>query len=171
MSNDETRLELKVGALLAAAIIGGLVLLALMGELHLGSASQLAVDFAHTGNVVKGAAVIVLGLTFKENCGDLRNSRVIDVIRELQSYGVDVRVHDPVVDANEARHEYDIELHAWEALPRAAAIVAAVSHNEFSGRPLADYLAKLLPGGAFVDVKSRFDAAELAGHGVTVWRL
>jgi UDP-N-acetyl-D-galactosamine dehydrogenase len=120
---------------------------------------------------VKGAPVIVLGLTFKENCADLRNSRVIDVIRELESYGAVVHVHDPIADAGEARHEYGVQLHAWEKLPRAAAIVAAVAHAEYLERPLQELLAKLTPGGAFIDVKSQFDRDALAAAGAKVWRL
>jgi UDP-N-acetyl-D-galactosamine dehydrogenase len=71
----------------------------------------------------------VLGLTFKENCPDLRNSKVIDVIRELQSFGCNVLVHDPVAESAEAEHEYGVSLTAWNDLPRAAAIVAAVAHK------------------------------------------
>ncbi len=120
---------------------------------------------------IKDAPIIVLGLTFKENCPDLRNSRVIDVIQELQSYGARVLVHEPVADANEAMHEYGVELTAWDDLPQAAAIVAAVSHTEFRNRPLSDYLGKLQSGGVLTDVKSMFDEAALAERGVTVWRL
>ena len=120
---------------------------------------------------IKDAPIIVLGLTFKENCPDLRNSRVIDVIRELQSYGARVLVHEPVADAEEAMHEYGVELTAWDDLPQAAAIVAAVSHTEFRNRPLSDYLEKLQAGGVLTDVKSMFDEAALIERGVTVWRL
>jgi UDP-N-acetyl-D-glucosamine/UDP-N-acetyl-D-galactosamine dehydrogenase len=120
---------------------------------------------------VKDADVTVLGLTFKENCPDLRNSRVIDVVRELESYGAKVSVHDPVADPAEARHEYGIELVPWDRLPRAAAIVAAVAHREYAERPLDEYVAKLAPNGLFVDVKCQMDAAALRSRGVRVWRL
>ena len=120
---------------------------------------------------VNGAPVIVLGLTFKEDCPDIRNSRVVDVIRELQSFGTRVLVHDPIADAEEARHEYGVELVDWDALPRAAAIVSAVSHRAFLARPVEDYIAKLVEGGVFVDVKSQADAAALRARGVDVWRL
>ncbi|EXI78347.1 MAG: UDP-glucose 6-dehydrogenase TuaD [Candidatus Accumulibacter appositus] len=123
------------------------------------------------GLPVKGAPIIVLGLTFKEDCPDLRNSHVIDVIRELESYGAQVLVHEPVADADEARHEYGVELTPWEQLPAAAAIVAAVAHREFKQRPLAEIAGKLQKGGVLADVKSMFSAAELTAQGVTVWRL
>ena len=73
-------------------------------------AEQTVKHMIRNGSPVKGAQVNVLGLTFKENCPDIRNTRVIDVIHELQSYGIDVHVHDPVADAAEARHEYGLEL-------------------------------------------------------------
>lgn len=134
-------------------------------------AEQTVKQLINGGSPVKGADVIVLGLTFKENCPDLRNSRVIDVIRELESYGAKVSVHDPVADPREAVHEYGVELLPWERLPRAQAIVAAVAHREFAARPLEDYLAKLAPEGLFVDVKCQMDRAALQARGVRVWRL
>jgi UDP-N-acetyl-D-galactosamine dehydrogenase len=120
---------------------------------------------------VKGAKVNVLGLTFKENCPDLRNSKVADVVHELLSYGVDVHVYDPVASSAEAEHEYDIKLTEWDALPRADAIVAAVSHKELLARPLSDLQAKLNPGGCFIDVKSLFDQDAIKAAGFSVWRL
>src|SRR6266542_5929661 len=134
-------------------------------------AEQTVKHMIQSGFPVKGANVIVLGLTFKENCPDLRNSRVIDVIHELQSYGATVHVHDPVANATEARHEYEVELASWDALPRAHAIVAAVAHRAFRERPLADYVAKLEKGGLYVDVKCQADAEAMRALGVSVWRL
>jgi UDP-N-acetyl-D-galactosamine dehydrogenase len=134
-------------------------------------AEQTVKQMINTGSPVKGAHVIVLGLTFKENCPDLRNSKVIDVIRELESYGCTVHVHDPVAEPDEAVHEYGVRLVPWEHLPRANAIVAAVAHKEYKARPLDDYVAKLAPGGLYVDVKCQADAAALRGRGLHVWRL
>jgi UDP-N-acetyl-D-galactosamine dehydrogenase len=123
------------------------------------------------GSQVKGAKVTVLGLTFKENCPDLRNSRVIDVINELRSYGVEVHVHDPVPDAGEAKHEYGITLETWEQLPKSDAIVLAVSHKEFAARPLSDYQAKLSANGVLADVKAVFDPQAVKAAGIPFWRL
>jgi UDP-N-acetyl-D-galactosamine dehydrogenase len=123
------------------------------------------------GFAVKDADVLVLGLTFKENCPDLRNSKVIDVIRELQSYGARVHVHDPVASPAEAQHEYGVALRDWNDLPRANAIVAAVSHEELVKRGLDEMLEKLAPGGVYVDVKCTADAQALRERGVQVWRL
>ena len=134
-------------------------------------AEQTVKELIRSGFAVKDAHVIVLGLTFKENCPDLRNSRVIDVVRELQSYGATVHVHDPVADPAEARHEYGVELATWDALPIANAIVAAVAHREFRARPVSDFAGKLVQGGVYADVKCQADAAALRAHGVNVWRL
>ncbi|MBP6654156.1 MAG: nucleotide sugar dehydrogenase [Propionivibrio sp.] len=134
-------------------------------------AEQTVKNLIRNGWMVKDAPIIVLGLTFKEDCPDLRNSRVIDVVRELQSYGANVIVHEPVADAAEAQHEYGVSLTDWDDLPPAAAIVAAVAHKEFRNRPLTDYVAKLQKGGVLTDVKSMFDEAQLVSEGVTVWRL
>ncbi len=134
-------------------------------------AEQTVKQLIQTGFAVKGAPIVVLGLTFKENCPDLRNSRVIDIVRELASYGADVHVHDPVADPAEARHEYGVELEPWQSLPRAHAIVAAVAHQAFGELTPADIAAKLVRGGLYVDVKCKADAAGLRALGANVWRL
>ncbi len=120
---------------------------------------------------VKGAKVNVLGLTFKENCPDLRNSKVAELIDELKSYGVELHIHDPVADAEEARHEYGVELESWESLPRAEVIIAAVSHQEFIEKSISDFQSKVIEKGCFIDVKSQFDQEALNKIGLSVWRL
>jgi UDP-N-acetyl-D-galactosamine dehydrogenase len=134
-------------------------------------AEQTVKQMIAAGSSIKGAKVIVLGLTFKENCPDLRNSKVIDVIHELQSYGCEVCVHDAVASSAEAEHEYGVQLQAWDALPVADAIVAAVAHREYLDMALDKMLSRLVPGGVFADVKSSYDPAALADKGVRVWRL
>ncbi len=123
------------------------------------------------GSPVKGAKVNVLGLTFKENCGDLRNSKVIDIIHELQSYGVEVFVTDAQADPEEAMHEYGVQLVPFDDLPRADAVVAAVAHREYGAMPAEELGRKLAGGGAFIDVKAAFDASALRAAGLRVWRL
>ena len=120
---------------------------------------------------VRGATVNVLGLSFKENCPDLRNSKVADLINELKSYGMDIHVHDPVAIPEEARHEYNLELESWENLPRADAIIVAVAHRQFIEMPLTDFQGKVADKGCFIDVKSQFDPLRLREAGFNVWRL
>jgi len=123
------------------------------------------------GFAVNRENIIVLGLTFKEDVPDTRNSRVVDVVRELQSFGANVLVHDPVACPEEAEHEYGIRLCAWEELPRAAAVVGAVAHRAFRDRPLEHLIGKLDPRGVYMDVKSQADAVALRARGIDVWRL
>ena len=123
------------------------------------------------GFPVNRQTVIVLGLTFKEDVPDTRNSRVVDVVRELQSFGARVLVHDPIACPKEAEHEYGIRLSQWDELPQAAAIVAAVGHRQFRQLTLETTLSKLAPNGIYVDVKSQADAGALRARGIDVWRL
>ena len=134
--------------------------------------AEMAVKrMAQAGFAAHGSKAIVAGLAFKEDCPDLRNSKVADLIAELRNYGLEVHVHDPVVDAEEAGHEYGIELERWERLPRAELVVLAVPHRELLARPLAEYAAKAVRGAVFVDVKSRLEPRELGAAGFTAWRL
>jgi UDP-N-acetyl-D-galactosamine dehydrogenase len=123
------------------------------------------------GRNIKGARVNILGLTFKENCKDIRNSKVIDVIRELQEYGVECYVHDPEADADETLHEYGIHLCSWESLPRADALVLAVAHQAFADRPTSAFLEKIVREGCLVQVKPVLDHAAFEREGVRTWRL
>jgi UDP-N-acetyl-D-galactosamine dehydrogenase len=134
-------------------------------------AEQTVKQMIANGSQVRGAKVNVLGLTFKENCPDLRNSKVVDIVQELRSYGVEVFVHDPWADAAEAERQHGLRLVPWEALPRADAIVAAVAHREFAERDAQELGRKTIRNGCFIDVKSRFDRAALRGLGLRVWRL
>ena len=134
-------------------------------------AEQTIKNMIAAGSYIKGAKVNVLGLTFKENCGDLRNSKVIDIINELKSYGVEVYVTDPQAESDEAVHEYGVPLLPWAELPRADAIVAAVAHREFAALSLDDLSKKLVKGGAFIDVKAVFDRKAIEGAGYRLWRL
>jgi UDP-N-acetyl-D-galactosamine dehydrogenase len=124
-----------------------------------------------SGFHVKGSKVNVIGLTFKENCPDLRNSKVADIVHELESYGCEVHVYDPVADGEESQHEYGIKLESWEALPKADALVVAVPHKEVLARSLLDFQAKLNDNGCFIDVKSQFDPKAISEAGYCVWRL
>ncbi|MDR2688751.1 MAG: nucleotide sugar dehydrogenase [Azoarcus sp.] len=135
------------------------------------AAQQIVKQLINSGTGVKGVDVIVLGLTFKENCPDLRNSKVIDLIRELESFGCKVHVHDAVADAAEALREYGVILKKWEDLPQSAAIVAAVAHDAYRQIPTSTLLEKLVPNGVFADIKSCHDKAALEGAGAVVWRL
>lgn len=134
-------------------------------------ALQTVKQLINSGVQIMNAKVIVLGLTFKENCSDLRNSKVTDLVRELQDFGCEVSVHDPLASHHEALHEYGIELLSWENLPKADAIVAAVSHTSYLEKPLTELVSNLKEGGVFIDVKSAYDPISLKAGGYRLWRL
>lgn len=134
-------------------------------------AEKVVKEIIRANHHVKGCVVNVLGLTFKENCPDIRNSKVADMVTELQSFGLDVHVHDPLADPAETLHEYGLTLESWDQLPRAQVTVAAVSHHELISRPLSDFQAKSLPEACFIDIKSQYQPDELIAAGFHVWRL
>jgi UDP-N-acetyl-D-galactosamine dehydrogenase len=115
--------------------------------------------------------VTVLGLTFKENVPDTRNSKVIDIITELQSFGLTVQIHDPMADAAEAKHEYGVTLEPFEALRPADAVVLAVSHEDYAKGGWG-LVTGLLKGGEGVvmDVKGVLERGKQPA-GVHLWRL
>ena len=120
---------------------------------------------------VQGARVTVLGLTFKENVRDLRNSKVIDIIRELKEYGVDVQVTDIHADSDEAVHVYGIPLIDYDKLLPADAVVLAVSHNEYAKKGWTQFEQLLKHGkGIVMDIKGVLDM-ESKPEQINLWRL
>jgi len=120
---------------------------------------------------IKGAKVLVLGITFKENCEDIRNSKVIDVIQELEGFGVNVLVCDPVVNASQAKQVYGIDLVDLKDVNDIHAVVAAVSHDELLSIKPTVFVDKGYLGMPFIDVKAAFNRDTLKQVGLSVWRL
>jgi len=133
-------------------------------------AEQTMLEMIRSGIQVKGAKVGVLGLTFKENCADLRNTRVIDCIHELEALGVEVLVCDPVADAEEAKREYDIELVSLNDLKDMDAVVLAVAHDIFREMDWIGFADHCRKGAPVMDVKSVLDP-EICSAKLTLWRL
>jgi UDP-N-acetyl-D-glucosamine/UDP-N-acetyl-D-galactosamine dehydrogenase len=134
-------------------------------------AEQTVKRLVHHGHCVNGAKVAILGLTFKENCPDLRNSRVVDIVAELQEYCCDVHVHDPLADAREAEEEYGISLASEEDLKDCHAVILAVPHAEYLVLETDDLAAMLAEEGTLIDIKSVLDRSKLDVAGLSVWRL
>jgi UDP-N-acetyl-D-galactosamine dehydrogenase len=128
-------------------------------------------EMIRVGHNVVGSTVTVLGLTFKADLPDLRNSKVIDIIRELEDYGIDVQVHDGLANPAEAEREYGVTLKPWRELKPAPAIVVAAAHRAY--RDLSpERLAELFVGKpVLMDVKGIFDAQNLGEIGMRVWQL
>jgi UDP-N-acetyl-D-galactosamine dehydrogenase len=134
-------------------------------------AEQTVKRMVHLGHCVNGAKVAILGLTFKENCPDLRNSRVVDIVAELRDYCCEVLVHDPLADSEEALQEYGIALTPWEDLANCNAVILAVPHSQYLALKVSDLGALLGPDGTLIDIKSVLDREQLALEGTNVWRL
>ncbi|HWL64095.1 MAG TPA: Vi polysaccharide biosynthesis UDP-N-acetylglucosamine C-6 dehydrogenase TviB [Steroidobacteraceae bacterium] len=113
---------------------------------------------------VKGARILVLGLTFKENCPDLRNSKVIDIIRELEKYGAKVDVHDPWIDTGEARHEYGVKPLKELGRTKYDTVVLAVAHNQFREMGIQAIRRLLKPKSVIYDIKHLFRRNQVDGR-------
>jgi UDP-N-acetyl-D-galactosamine dehydrogenase len=126
----------------------------------------------NAGRPVRNARVAVLGLTFKENIPDLRNTRVIDIITELKDYGVNVLVHDPMADPAEVNHYYGLTMTAVQDIQEVDAVIVAVAHQPYQHLGLAG-MAGLCRNGRpiVVDVKAIFDPEEARRLGIHYWRL
>ena len=113
----------------------------------------------------------MLGLTFKEDCPDLRNSKVEDILTELNEYSCDVYVHDPMAEPEEAMAEYGVKLTEWKDLPRAQAVVLAVPHESYRNMAAVDFADIMGEDSVLIDVKSCMNREDLASSNVDVWRL
>ncbi|WP_333835960.1 nucleotide sugar dehydrogenase [Novosphingobium sp.] len=125
---------------------------------------------AGAGCALKQARVGILGLTFKENVPDIRNSKVEDIWRELQDFGIEPLLHDPMADPAAARHEFGVELSDLDAFQDLDAVIYAVSHRDYAAMGGAAIAAMLRPGGVLVDVKSALRTEDLP-QGVQYWSL
>ncbi len=123
------------------------------------------------GSPIKRARVGILGLTFKEDCPDLRNSKVGNIIKELRTYGVDILVHDPMADVVEAQNYYAVSLCQWKDLIDLDAIILCVSHKEYKSLSIDSYKKMLNPGAVLMDVKSSLNASQFKSAGINLWRL
>lgn len=130
---------------------------------------QLVKKLIAADRPVKGAKVGVLGLSFKENVPDLRNSRVPDIIKALSEYGIDALVADPHVDAREMKEEYDLTLSPIDAMDKLDVLILAVAHDEYR-TDIGTHLARLKPGGLLVDIKSLYRPSDIP-QGYQYWAL
>jgi len=128
-------------------------------------------EMIHAGHNILGSTVTVLGLTFKEDCPDLRNSKVIDIINELRNYGIHVQVCDPLADPDEAIHEYGVTLVPISELKPAAAVIAAVAHRQLIAWSQEDVSRYLGDNPVLIDVKGMYDQRAMIAAGIRVWRL
>ncbi len=122
---------------------------------------------------IKNARVGILGFTFKENCPDTRNTRIIDIVKELAEYGITPIITDPQADKNEALREYGIEFADMESIKDMDAVILAVAHDEFKNLAVSD-IDKMYKSGikkVLLDIKGLLDRAEFENAGYIYWRL
>ena len=120
---------------------------------------------------INGAKVAILGLTFKENCNDIRNTRVVDIVTELKNYHINVFVHDPLADAKQVQEEYGINLVNFETIADVDVIILAVVHDFYLQISLEDLIKKIKMPGLIIDVKGVLDREQVAKHKINIWRL
>jgi UDP-N-acetyl-D-galactosamine dehydrogenase len=123
------------------------------------------------GQNIHDTKIGVLGLTFKEDCPDLRNTKVVDIIKELQTYGANVLVHDPRASSEEAKHYYGITLSSWNELKELGAMILAVPHQYYKEKTTTDFTIKLAANGCLIDVKSILDPDKIKEAEINFWRL
>lgn len=134
-------------------------------------AQRTVKEMINAGHNVLGSVVTILGLTFKEDCPDLRNSKVIDIVRELEDYGIKVQVCDPHADSDEAVHEYGLKLVPLNELKPAVAVVAAVSHKLYREWSVENVSGLMGKNPVLVDVKGMYDPIAITSAGIRLWRL
>lgn len=125
----------------------------------------------HQDVLIKGSRVAVLGLTYKENCPDIRDTRVVEIIHELKNCGMQVLVNDPIADTNQVKREYGIDLVEWEDLNELNAIVLTVSHNKYRSLTKNNFLNILKKNGVIMDIKEILNADEFSDTNIKLWRL
>ena len=134
-------------------------------------AEQTVKQLVKRGHAVNGANIVILGLTFKEDCPDLRNSKVEDIITELREYQCNIIVHDPMADSAEAVKEYGVTLTPWDKLENASAVILAVAHNHYRQLQPSDFQAIMAENSVLIDVKSLLDRGAFANSTADIWRL
>jgi UDP-N-acetyl-D-galactosamine dehydrogenase len=128
-------------------------------------------EMVHAGHGILGSVVTVLGLTFKEDCPDLRNSKVFDIIRELRDYGVEVQVHDPLADPVEAEQVYGIHLRGIAELKPAEAVILAVAHRAYRELEPDGLRGLMGENPVLIDVKGVCLPEAVSAAGMRLWRL
>lgn len=134
-------------------------------------AEQTVKKLIQLGIPIKRSRVLVMGITFKENCTDIRNSRIFDLIKELQTYDIETFVHDPYADPQRVKEEYGLTLANWDKIKDIDAIILAVAHKEYLAFGANVFKKKLNNRGLIMDVKSLLKPEDFQNSGITYWRL
>lgn len=138
-------------------------------------AEQCIKKMIKSGKIIKNAKVGILGITFKENCPDVRNTKVMDIIQELNEFGIKPIVCDPVADAEDAKRFYDVDLLSLDSFKGLDCLIVAVSHDEFKQLTLNEihsmFNEENNQNNILIDIKGTFDKGEMNKQGYSYWRL
>ncbi len=134
-------------------------------------AAQTIKKLLNSGTYSKDTTVAILGVTFKEDCSDIRNSKVFDIIKELQDFGVKVKVHDPIADTKQTQTEYQVDLQNFVDINNVQALIIAVGHRFYKEMTLNEFASKLKPNGIIIDVKGIINQKHAKELGIDIWRL
>ncbi len=134
-------------------------------------ANQTIKQMIYAGHNILKSRVTVLGITFKENFPDIRNSKVIDIICELEDFGINVQVHDPYADFKECKKSYGISLIPFEKLMPASAVIIAVAHQIYKEMKVEIIKGLIDKNAVLIDIKSIFEVKTLIDSGIRFWRL
>lgn len=134
-------------------------------------ASNTIKQLIYSNQMVKGAKVAVLGFTFKENVPDIRNTKIIDIVNELKTFGVEVMIYDPIANPQEVKDIYNIDLTEKEGLIDLSAIVMAVPHEEFDSYSIEDYDNLYQDSKVMVDIKGKYIQSEFESNNYYYWSL
>lgn len=136
-------------------------------------ASNVIKELIRANINIKNAKIAILGLTFKENVPDVRNTKVIDIIKELEDYGIEIIVHDPVADPEDVKREFNLDLAKEEELKDLDCVILAVPHNSYKEKYTLESILSLYKNkhGVFVDIKGMFEKSECEAKGLNYWSL
>ncbi len=134
-------------------------------------AEQTIKQLIRAGVMVNTARIAILGITYKENCSDLRDTRVIDIIKELAAYGVKTLVHDPIADPPAVKEEYGIDLIPWDELNKLDAIIITVAHKFYIKLDKNELKNKLNRPSVIMDIKEIINKKDFADSGIIIWKL
>lgn len=134
-------------------------------------AEQTIKQISNSGKSIYSAKIGIFGLTFKENCSDIRNSKVFDIVQELLTYQTKLYLHDPLVNREHLQNMYGMNITAWNELNGLDAIILAVPHQKYLALPISEYINKLNAPKILIDIKGALDKKFLKDHDVKVWRL
>lgn len=134
-------------------------------------ASKTVKEMLRAGVYSKHSKIAILGITFKEDCSDIRNSKVFDIIKEIESYGIEMLIHDPIADINHTESACSMKLTPFSDIKNVDALIIAVNHRHYKEMSIEEFTKALNPNGVIIDIKGILDPNAVKALGFHSWRL